>query len=85
MLDFDLRVSVMPSYYGESVVVRILDRRRAPKSIDSLKFAPSVAEQLKRLLSRTSGIVLITGPTGSGKSTTLYAALQSIYVRRSAS
>ena len=79
MLDFDLRVSVMPSYYGESVVVRILDRRRAPKSIDSLKFAPSVAEQLKRLLARTSGIVLITGPTGSGKSTTLYAALQSIH------
>ena len=79
MLDFDLRVSVMPSYYGESVVVRILDRRRAPKSIDSLKFAPSVTEQLKKLLSRTSGIVLITGPTGSGKSTTLYAALQSIY------
>ena len=79
MLDFDLRVSVMPSYYGESVVVRILDRRRAPKSVDSLKFAPSVTEQLKKLLTRTSGIVLITGPTGSGKSTTLYAALQSIY------
>ena len=79
MLDFDLRVSVMPSYYGESVVVRVLDRRRAPKSIDSLKFAPPLPEQLKKLLSRTSGIVLITGPTGSGKSTTLYAALQSIY------
>jgi type IV pilus assembly protein PilB len=79
MLDFDLRVSVMPSYYGESVVVRILDRRRAPKSIESLQFAPSVTDHLKRLLGRTSGIVLITGPTGSGKSTTLYAALQSIY------
>jgi type IV pilus assembly protein PilB len=79
MLDFDLRVSVMPSYYGESVVVRILDRRRAPKSIESLKFPPSIAEQLKRLLGRTSGIVLITGPTGSGKSTTMYAALQTIH------
>jgi type IV pilus assembly protein PilB len=79
MLDFDLRVSVMPSYYGESVVVRILDRRRAPKSIDSLKFPLPIAEQLKKLFSRTSGIVLITGPTGSGKSTTMYAALQSIY------
>jgi type IV pilus assembly protein PilB len=79
MLDFDLRVSVMPSYYGESVVVRILDRRRAPKSIDSLKLAPALTDQMKRLLGRPSGIVLITGPTGSGKSTTLYAALQSIY------
>ena len=79
LLDFDLRVSVMPSYYGESVVVRILDRRRAPKSIDSLKFAPSVTAQLKKLLARTSGIVLITGPTGSGKSTTLYAALQTVH------
>jgi len=79
MLDFDLRVSVMPSYYGENVVVRVLDRRRAPKSIDSLKFSAPVTERLKKLLSRTSGIVLITGPTGSGKSTTLYAALQSIY------
>jgi type IV pilus assembly protein PilB len=79
LLDFDLRVSVMPSYYGESVVVRILDRRRAPKSLESLQFTPPVTEQLKRLLGRTSGIVLITGPTGSGKSTTLYAALQTIY------
>jgi len=60
-------------------VVRVVDRRRAPKSIDSLKFSAPVTERLKKLLSRTSGIVLITGPTGSGKSTTLYAALQSIY------
>jgi type IV pilus assembly protein PilB len=79
ILDFDLRVSVMPSYYGESVVVRILDRRRAPTSLESLKFPPQVTEQLRRLLSRTSGIVLITGPTGSGKSTTLYAGLQTVY------
>jgi len=79
ILDFDLRLSVMPSYYGESVVVRILDRRRAPKSIDSLQFAPPVPEQLRKLLQRTSGIVLITGPTGSGKSTTLYASLLTLY------
>ncbi len=79
MLDFDLRLSVMPSYYGESVVVRILDRRRAPKSIESLQFAPPVPEQLRKLLQRTSGIVLITGPTGSGKSTTLYASLLTLY------
>jgi type IV pilus assembly protein PilB len=78
-LDFDLRISVMPSYYGESVVVRILDRRRAPKSIDSLGFPSVLTEQLRRLLNRPSGIVLITGPTGSGKSTTLYAALMTLY------
>jgi len=69
----------MPSYYGESVVVRILDSRQAPKSIDSLGFAPAFVDQLRRLLSRPSGIVLITGPTGSGKSTTLYAALMTLY------
>ena len=78
-LDFDLRISVMPSYYGESVVVRILDRRRAPKSIDSLDFPGPMAEQLRKLLQRPAGIVLITGPTGSGKSTTLYAALMTLY------
>ena len=79
MLDFDLRVSVMPSYYGESVVVRVLDRRRTPKSIDSLKFPAPVTEGMKKLLARTSGIILITGPTGSGKSSTMYAALQTLY------
>jgi len=79
LLDFDLRVSVMPSYYGESVVVRVLDRRRTPKSIDSLKFPPPVADGIRKLLSRTSGIILITGPTGSGKSSTMYAALQTLH------
>jgi type IV pilus assembly protein PilB len=79
LLDFDLRVSVMPSYYGESVVVRILDRRRTPKSIDSLKFPAPVADGMRKLLARTSGIILITGPTGSGKSSTMYAALQTLH------
>jgi type II secretory ATPase GspE/PulE/Tfp pilus assembly ATPase PilB-like protein len=79
MFDFDLRVSVMPSYYGESVVVRILDRRRTPKSIESLKFPAPVTEGMKKLLARTSGIILITGPTGSGKSSTMYAALQTLH------
>ena len=79
LFDFDLRVSVMPSYYGESVVVRILDRRRTPKSIESLKFPAPVTEGMKKLLTRTSGIILITGPTGSGKSSTMYAALQTLH------
>jgi type IV pilus assembly protein PilB len=75
----DLRVSVVPSYYGESVVLRLLDRRQAPRSIDQLQFPPVVTAKLRQLLQRPSGILLVTGPTGSGKSTTLYAALMTIY------
>jgi type IV pilus assembly protein PilB len=75
----DLRISVVPSYYGESVVLRILDRTRVPNSIEELGFSKSIAEKLPQLLRRPSGIVLATGPTGSGKSTTLYASLMSLY------
>ena len=71
----DLRVSVVPSHTGESVVIRILDRTKAPRSLRDLDLAPDVAAQLGRLLERTTGILLVTGPTGSGKSTTLYACL----------
>jgi type IV pilus assembly protein PilB len=78
-LEFDLRISIMPSYHGESIVVRILDRRRAPRSIDSLGFPAALSAQFRKLLHRPSGIVLITGPTGSGKSTTMHAALKTIY------
>jgi type IV pilus assembly protein PilB len=78
-LDFDFRISVVPSYYGESVVVRILDRRRAPQSLDELGFPQPIAAKLRELLKRPAGILLITGPTGSGKSTTLYAALTTLY------
>jgi type IV pilus assembly protein PilB len=77
--DFDLRVSVVPSYYGESVVVRILDRSRAPESLDQLGFPRPLLTALKELLKRTHGILLVTGPTGSGKSTSLYAALKTLY------
>ena len=75
----DLRISVVPSYYGESVVLRILDRTRVPNSIEELGFSKAVADKLPQLLRRPSGIVLATGPTGSGKSTTLYASLMSLY------
>lgn len=78
-LDFDLRISVMPSHFGESIVIRILDRRRAPQSIDTLGFPKALAAQFTKLLHRPSGIVLITGPTGSGKSTTMHAALKTLY------
>jgi len=78
-LSVDLRMSVVPSYYGESVVLRLLDRSRAPRSIDDLRFSMAVTEKMRQILKRPSGIFLITGPTGSGKSTTLYASLMTLY------
>jgi type II secretory ATPase GspE/PulE/Tfp pilus assembly ATPase PilB-like protein len=75
----DLRVSVVPSYYGESVVLRLLDRQHAPRSIEELHFPQPITSRLRHLLQRPSGILLVTGPTGSGKTTTLYAALMTIY------
>ena len=78
-VNVDFRISILPGYYGESVVLRILDRRNAPASIDSLGFSGPITARLRQLLNRPSGILLITGPTGSGKSTTLYAALMTVY------
>ena len=75
----DLRVSVIPSYSGESVVIRILDQTRAPRSIAGLDLSPVVASRLEELLQRPTGIFLVTGPTGSGKSTTLYACLMKLH------
>jgi type II secretory ATPase GspE/PulE/Tfp pilus assembly ATPase PilB-like protein len=74
----DLRVSVIPTHYGESLVIRILDGQNAPTSLDQLSFPPAVNEKLRQLLERPSGILLVTGPTGSGKSTTLYASLMTV-------
>ena len=74
----DLRVSVVPSHYGESLVIRILDAHHAPASLEQLNFPPPVKEKLRELLARPSGILLVTGPTGSGKSTTLYASLTTV-------
>ena len=71
----DLRVSTIPSYSGESVVIRILDRKGAPSGLDALALDPTMTAGIKKALSRTNGIFLVTGPTGSGKSTTLYACL----------
>jgi type IV pilus assembly protein PilB len=75
----DLRVSVVPSHYGESVVLRLLDRKNAPRSIDQLQFPEAISSRLRQLLKRPSGILLVTGPTGSGKTTTLYASLMTLY------
>jgi type IV pilus assembly protein PilB len=71
----DLRVSTIPSFYGESVVIRILDRGRAPKGLDALNLESAMSDRIRQALTRTAGIFLVTGPTGAGKSTTLYACL----------
>jgi type IV pilus assembly protein PilB len=79
--NIDLRVSIMPTIHGESVVLRLLDTSGSLKSIDSIGFNQRDSELFTQLISKSSGLILVTGPTGSGKSTTLYAALQSIKQR----
>src|SRR5262245_14840946 len=74
----DLRVSTLPAALGEKVVIRILDSRATVKSLDSLGFNPGERESINRLLENHEGVVLVTGPTGSGKSTTLYSMIRSI-------
>src|SRR5438876_959073 len=74
----DLRVSTLPAQLGEKVVIRILDSRGTVKSLDTLGLNPGEAEAIKRLLENHEGILLVTGPTGSGKTTTLYSAINQI-------
>jgi general secretion pathway protein E len=74
--DVDVRVSVVPTAFGERVVLRLLDRASALLDLSDLGLAPGVASGLERVLGQSHGIVLVTGPTGSGKTTTLYAALR---------
>ena len=71
----DLRVSVMPGTYGEKVVIRVIDFRKMLTNIESLGFSYENLSLFKKVIARPNGIVLVTGPTGSGKNTTLYAAL----------
>ena len=71
----DMRVSTLPSNYGEKVVIRILDPSMTKLSLSDLGFPPDVEKKFKEAISRTQGMVIVTGPTGSGKSTTLYSAL----------
>jgi type IV pilus assembly protein PilB len=73
--DIDVRVSVIPTIYGEKVVMRILDSAAVNHNLDELGFDPNLLEELKTMLSQPHGIIIVTGPTGSGKSTTLYSAL----------
>ena len=71
----DLRVSVLPTMFGESVVMRILDRTVVNLSLDKVGMDEATKENFRRIMRRPNGIVLVTGPTGSGKTTTLYSAL----------
>lgn len=73
--EVDVRVSTIPSQYGERVVMRLLDRDATRFGLDRLGMSPRDAEVFARLLARPDGMLLVTGPTGSGKTTTLYAAL----------
>lgn len=73
--DMDIRVSTAPGVFGESIVMRLLPKNREELSLAGLGFEADHLEQLKQWLAFPNGIVLVTGPTGSGKSTTLYAAL----------
>ncbi|HMI50630.1 MAG TPA: ATPase, T2SS/T4P/T4SS family [Candidatus Saccharimonadales bacterium] len=71
----DLRVSTLPTQYGEKVVIRLLDQRRAVMPIEKIDLTPENLKMLQQLLLRPQGMILVTGPTGSGKSSTLYTAL----------
>ena len=74
----DIRVSTVPTIHGESLVMRLLDRSSVFLPFNRLGFSPRVAETYEALIRRPHGILLVTGPTGSGKTTTLYAALDKI-------
>jgi len=73
--EVDFRVSAHPTIHGENIVVRVLDKTRSLKPLESLGYAAATVDRIKTLLRRPEGIVIVTGPTGSGKTTTLYSAL----------
>jgi len=75
---YDFRVSTLPGSHGEKVVMRVLEKGTIMQGLASLGFSSKMLEQFEDLISRPYGIILVTGPTGSGKSTTLYAALSKI-------
>jgi general secretion pathway protein E len=73
--ELDLRVSTVPTMHGESVVLRLLDRGGRPVELEELGMSPAILSAVERLAARPHGMLLVTGPTGSGKTTTLYACL----------
>jgi type IV pilus assembly protein PilB len=74
----DLRVSVLPTMFGEAVVMRVLDRTVVQLSLDKIGMDPQTLGRFREMIDRPNGIVLVTGPTGSGKTTTLYSALNEL-------
>jgi type IV pilus assembly protein PilB len=74
----DIRVATLPTVSGETVVMRLLDKSKKPPTLEELGLATEMRETMSGLISRPTGAILVTGPTGSGKSTTLYAALAEI-------
>src|SRR6185503_10806112 len=74
----DLRVSTLPAALGEKVVIRVLDSRRTVLSLDSIGLSPDETTAIHTLLDNKDGIILVTGPTGSGKTTTLYSAIRHV-------
>ena len=76
--NIDVRISTMPTQHGESVVMRLLNQNGGLLSLTGLNLPPRVAQALQRAIARPSGMLLVTGPTGSGKTTTLYAALNTL-------
>jgi general secretion pathway protein E len=76
--EIDIRVSTIPVLYGESVVMRLLDKESIVIDLDLLGFSPQTLSALDQLIKKPNGIILVTGPTGSGKTTTLYGALDKI-------
>jgi type IV pilus assembly protein PilB len=76
--EIDVRVSCVPTIYGENLVMRLLDISTALLTLSQLGFAKGILEKFQKLISRPHGIILVTGPTGSGKTTTLYASLDKI-------
>jgi general secretion pathway protein E len=76
--DVDLRIATIPTLYGESVVIRLLERSQIFTDLESLGFPPAVLQSFSEMIAKPHGMILVTGPTGSGKTTTLYGALQKI-------
>ena len=74
----DVRISTMPTQYGESVAMRLLNRSTGVQGLEGLGMPPQLLARLQQIIRRTTGMVLVTGPTGSGKTTTLYAALNEV-------